>query len=204
MLVPWKKSYDKPRQHIKEQRHHFASKSPYRQSHGFSSSCVWMWELNLKEGWALHQRIDAFKLWCWRRLLESSLYSKETKAVNPKENHPWIFIGRTDGKLEAPKLWPPDAKNWLIGKDLDAGKDWRQEEKRATEDEIIAWHHQLNRHESEQTLGNAEGQGDLACCSPLGSQNQTRLRDWTKWGNYKWLITLKYMLGLTNSQENAN
>ena len=160
------------------------------------------------ESWTLkkaeHWRIDAFKLWCWRRLLESPLNSKEIKPVHSKENHPWIFIGSTDDKVEAPKLWPPDAKNWLIGKDPDAGKALRQEEKQATEDEIIAWHHQLNGHESEQTLRNGEGQGDLVCCSPWGSQNQTRLRDWTKWKNFKWLITWKYMLGLTNSQENAN
>ena len=138
------------------------------------------------------------------KTLESPLDCKEFKPVHPKGNKFWIFIRRTDAEAEAPKLWPPDAKNWLIGKDLGAGKDWRQEEKRATEDEIIAWHHQLNRHESEQTLGNGDGQGDLACCSPWGSQNQTRLRDWTKWGNYKWLITRKYTLGLTNSQESAN
>ena len=98
------------------------------------------------ESWTLKKAEHCTKelmlsMWCWRRLLDSSLYSKEIKPVNPKENHPWIFIGRTDGKVEAPKLWLPDAKNWLIGKDLDAGKDWRQEEKRATEDKMVRWHH---------------------------------------------------------------
>ena len=91
---------------------------------------------------------------------------KETKPVNPKRNQPWIFTGRTDA--EAPILWPPDAKNWLIGKVPHAGKDWGQKEKGATEDEIVGWHHQPNGHELGQTLGDSEGQRRLACCSPRG------------------------------------
>ena len=114
-----------PRQCIRKQRHRFADKGPFSQSYGFSSSCVWMWELDCKEGWTL-------KNWCFptvvlKKTLESSLDCKEIKPVNPKGNQPWIFIGRTDA--EAPILWPPDAKSWLIGKDSDAGKDWRQKEK---------------------------------------------------------------------------
>ena len=88
--------------------------------------------------------------------------------LNPKGNQSWIFIGKTDTEAETPVFWPPDAKSWLVGKDPDAGKDWGQEEKRVTEDEMVEWHHQLNGHECEQTLGDSEGHGRLACCSPWG------------------------------------
>ena len=120
MLAPWKKSYDQPRQHIEKQRHYFANKGTSRQSYGFASSHVWMWELDYKESWAL-------KNWCfWTMVLEKALESpldcKEIKSVNPKGNQSWTFIGRTDAEAEAPILWPPDAKNWLLGKDPDAGK----------------------------------------------------------------------------------
>ena len=100
------------------------------------------------------------------KTLESPSESKDIKPVNPKENQPWIFIRGTDVEAEAPILWPPDVKSWLTGKDLDAGKDWGQEEKRVTEDEMIRWHHGLNGHGFEQTPGDSEGQGSLACCSP--------------------------------------
>ena len=123
-------SNDKPRQHIKGQRHYFADKGLYTQSHGFSSSHVWMYELDHKEGWAL-------KSWTvvLGKTLESPLDSKEIKLVNPKGNQHWIFIGKTDA--EAPILWPPDVKSQLTGKDPDAGKDWRQKEKGEAEDEIV-------------------------------------------------------------------
>ena len=135
MLVAWKKSYDQPRQHIKKQKHYFANKALSSQSYGFSGSHVWMWELNYIEIWAP-------KNWCfWTVVLEKTLKSpldyKEIKPVNPKRNQSWIFIGRTDTEAEAPIIWPHDAKNWLIGKDLNAGKDWRQEEKGTTEDEMV-------------------------------------------------------------------
>ena len=123
------------------------------------------WTIKKAECWGT----DAFKLWCWRRL-ESHLISKEIKPVSPKGNQPWIFIGRTDVEAEAPILWPPNAKNWLTGKDLDAGKDWRQAEKGMTEDEMIGSHHQLDRHEFEQALGVGEGQGNLVCCGPWGGK----------------------------------
>ena len=118
-----------------------------------------MWELDHKEGWAS-------KNWCFQTMvlektLKNPLGSKEIKLVHPKGNQLWIFIGRTDA--EAPILWPPDAKSQLIGKDPDAGKDWRQEKKEETE---VGWHHQLNGHEFEQAPGNGEGQLSLACCSP--------------------------------------
>ena len=133
---------------IKKQRHYFVDKGPSSQSYGFSSSHIWMWELDYK-GWVL-------KNWCFwtvafEKTLESPLDFKEIKAVNPKENQSWIFTGGTD--VEAPILWPPDAKNWVIRKDPDVGKDWRQEEKGPTEDEMAGWHHQLDGHEFEQALG---------------------------------------------------
>ena len=123
----------------------------------FSSTHVCMWELDHKESWVL-------KNWClWTVVLEKTLDSpldcKEIKPVNLKGNQSWIFIGRTDPETEAPVLWPPDAKNGLIGKDPDAGKDWRQEEKGMTEDEMVGWHHQLNGHEFEKAQGVGDWQG---------------------------------------------
>ena len=149
--------------HIKKQRHLFANKGPSSQSYGFSSNHVQMWELNRK---AEHLRTDAFELWCWRRLLRVPFLDSKIKPVNPKGNQSWIFIGRTDPEAEAPVLWPPDTKSRHIGKDPDAGKDRKQKEKRAAEDEMLWQHHWLNGHEFEQTLGDGEGQGSLACCSP--------------------------------------
>ena len=171
----WKKSYDQPRQHIKKQRYDITNKGPYSQSYGFSSSHIWMWELDHKETWLL-------KNWCFwnaglEKTLESPLDRKEVKPVNPKGNQPWIFIGKTNA--EAPILWPPDAKNWLIGKDTDAGKYWRQE-KGTTEDEMVGWHHWLNGHESEQALVVDDGQGSLACSSPWGHKES----DMTEWPNW--------------------
>ena len=134
MLAPWKKSYDQPRQYIKKQSHYFANKGLSSQGYGFSSSHVWMWELDHKEGLAL-------KNWCFwtvvlEKTLESPLNCKEIKPVNPKGNQSWIFIGRTDAKAETPILWPPDVKSWLTRKDSDAGKEWRQE-KGTTKDEKV-------------------------------------------------------------------
>ena len=133
MLSAWEKSYDQPRQHIKKQRHYFTNKGPSSQGYGFSSGQVWMWELVYKESWAL-------KNWCFwtvvlKKTLESPSDCKEIKSVNPKGNQSWIFIGRTDAEADTPILWPPSAKNWLVGKDPDDGKDWMQEEKGTTEDE---------------------------------------------------------------------
>ena len=112
------------------------------------------------------------KNWCFWTVvlgsLESPLDSKENQPVHPKGRQPWISIGRTDAEAEAPILWPPDAKSWLVRKDPDAGKDWRQEEKGATENEMVGWHHRLNGHEVEQAPGVGEGQGSLVCCSPWG------------------------------------
>ena len=146
-------------------------------SHGFSSSHVCMWELHHKESWVP-------KNWCFwtvmlEKTLESPLDSKEIQPVHPKGNQSWIFIGRTDAEAEAPILWPPDGKSQLIGRHLDARKDWRQEKKGTTEDEMVGWHHWLDGHEFEQDPGVGEGQGSLVCCSPRVTESQTWLRDWT-------------------------
>ena len=129
----------------------------------FSKSHIWMCELDHKEGWAPKN----WHLWTvvLEKTLESPLDSKEIKPVYPKGNQPWIFIGRTDAEAEASVLWPPDAKSWLTGKDPDAGKDWGQKEKGMTEDEMVGWYQWLSGHEFEQTQGDSEGQGSLACCS---------------------------------------
>ena len=138
-----------------------------------------MWELDQKEGWAP-------KNWCFQtvvleKIFASPLDSKEIKPVNPEGNQAWIFTGRTDAEAEAPILWPPDAKNWLTGKDPDAGKDWGQEEKGTTEEEMVRWHHQLTGHEFEQTLGDSGGQGSLHAAVHGVAKSQTRLSDWNDW-----------------------
>ena len=102
------------------------------------------------------------------KTLENPLDSKEIQPGHPKLNQSWIFIGKTDAEAETPILWPPDSRKWLTGKDSDAGKDRRQEEKGMTEEEMVGWHHQLNGHEFEQVPGDGEGQGSLVCCSPWG------------------------------------
>ena len=158
------KSYDKPRQHIKKQRQHFANKGPSSQSCGFSSSHVWMWGLDHKESWA--PKKGFFSTEVLEKTLESPLDSKEIKTINSKGN--WIFIGRTDAEAEAPVLWPPDANSQLIRKDSDAGKSWGQEKKRVTGDKMVSWHHWVSGHEFEQVLGVGDGQGSLVCCSRWG------------------------------------
>ena len=161
MLTPWKESYDQPRQHIQKQRHYFVNKGPSSQGYGFSSSHVWMWELDYKEIWAP-------KNWCFwtvvlEKTLESPLDCKEIQQVHPKGDQSWVFIGRTDAEAETPVLWPPHVKSWLIGKYSDDGRNWGQE-KWTTEDEMAGWHHWLDGHESEWTPGAGDGQVGLACC----------------------------------------
>ena len=141
MLAPWKKSYDKPRKHIKKnknkkQRYHLTNNGLYSQGYGFSSSH--MWEIDHKEGWVL-------KTWCfWTVVLEKTLEGhldyKKIKPVNSKGNQSWIFFRETDAEAKVPILWTPDAKSWIIWKDTDAGKHWRREEKGTTEDEMVGWH----------------------------------------------------------------
>ena len=184
LLTPWKESYDQLRQPIKKQRHYFVNKGPSSQSYGFSRSHVWMWELDHKECWGP-------KNWCfWNVVLEKTLASpwdcKEIQPVSPKGDQSWVFIGRNDAKAETPILWPPDTKTWLIWKDPDAGKDWGQEEKETTEDEMVGWHHQLNGHGFGWTLGVGDGQGGLACCGPWSCKelDTTERLNWTEKYNF--------------------
>ena len=166
MLTPWK-----------EKGNYFANKCPSSQGYGFSSSHVWMWELDCEEGWVL-------KNWCfWTVVLEKTLESpldyKEIQPVHSEGDQPWDFFGRNDAKAETPVLWPPHAKSWLIGKDSDARRDGGQEEKGTTEDEMAGWHHQLYVHEFEWTLGVSDGQGGLVCCDSWGCKDL----DTTEWPN---------------------
>ena len=146
-LALWTKNYDQPRQHIKKQRHYFASKGPSSQGYGFSSGHVWMWELDHKKSWVPKNR--CFWTVVLEKTLESLLDCKEIQPIHPKGDQSWVFTGKTDVEAETPILWPSDAKNWLIRKDPGAGKDWRQEEKGMTEDEMVGWHHSLDGHEFE-------------------------------------------------------
>ena len=173
MLASWKKNYGKHRQHIKKKRHHFANKGLYSQGYGFSSS---------HESWAIkkaeHWRTDAFKLWCCRRLLGVP-WTVRRSNQSIKGNQPWLFIGRSGAEAEGPILWPLYTKSSLVGRDPDVGKDWRQEEKRTIEDEMLGWHHWLNGHEFVQTLGDSEGQESWHAALPGLSEVWTWLRDWT-------------------------
>ena len=180
MLTPWKKSYDHPRKHTKKQRHYIANKGPSSQRYGFSSGHVCMWALAYKESWVLKNG------WFWTVLLEKTLESplgcKEIQTVHPNGNKSWIFIERTDAEAEAPILWPPDAKNWLIGKDRDSEKDWKEEKKGIAEDELVVWHQRLNGHKFEQALGVGDGQRSLACLSPWGCKEPYMIEplNWTE------------------------
>ena len=144
-------------------RHYFASKCPYSQSYGFSSSHVWMWELDHEESWALKN--CCFSTVVLEKTLESPLGWKEINPVNPKGNQSWISIRRIDAEASPPILWPLDVKSQLIGKDPDVRRDWGQEEKGMTEDKMAGWHHWLSGHEFGQTPIDSEGQGSLSCSS---------------------------------------
>ena len=179
-LAPLKKSYDQTRQHIKKQSYYFANKGLSSQGYGFSSGHVWMWELDCEEGWLP-------KNWCFwtvvlEKTLESPLACKEIQPVHSEGDQPWDFFGRNDAKAEAPVLWPPHAKSWLMGKDSDAGRDWGQKEKGMTEDEMAGWHHWLDACESEWTPGVGDGQGGLACCDSWGRKESdtTERVNWTE------------------------
>ena len=187
-LEPWEKIYDQPRQRIKKQWLYFAKKGSSSQSYGFNSGHQWMWEFDYKESWAL-------KNWCFwtvvlEKTLESLLDSKETQPIHPKGNQSWIFGGRTDSEAEAPVLWPPDAKKWLIEKDPDVGKDWRQKEKGMTRgwDDWMA--SLTNGHEFEQAPGVGDGQGSLVCCSPWGCKEL----DTIEWLNRTELIDIPQII----------
>ena len=130
-------------------------------------------------------RIDAFELWCWRRLLKSPLDCKEIQPVHSEGDQPWDFFGRTDAKAETPVLWPPHAKSWLIGKDFDAGRDWGWEEKGTTADKMAGWQHWLDRCESEWTTGFGDGQGGLACYDSWGHKDLD-MTEWLNWTELNW------------------
>ena len=151
------------------------------------------------ESWTIkkpqHRRIDAFELWCWRRLLRVPWTTGEIQPGHPKGVQSWVFFGRTDVEAEIPILWPPDARNWLIRKDPDAGKDWRQEEKGMTEDEMVGWHHRLNGHGFRWIPGVGDGQGGLACCGSW-SHKEPDTTEWLNWSNKTDIIILKVCLQL--------
>ena len=163
---------------ILKKRHYFANKGPSSQSYGFSSGHVWMWELDYKVSWVP-------KNWCFwtvvlEKTLESPLDCKEIQPAHPKGNQSWIFIGRTDAEGEIPILWSPDAKNWLIGKDPDAGKEWRQEEKGKTEDEIVGWHHWL-KDVNLSKLWELVMDREVRCAAfHAVTKNWTQLSNWTE------------------------
>ena len=175
------------RYYIKHERHWtmiifaFSFHLPGGQIHDFHlvKAMVWMWELDHKESRAL-------KNWCfWTvvlKTLESPFDCKESQPVHSKGDQSWVFFGRTKAKAETPILWPPHAKSWLVGKDSDAGRDWEQEEKGMTEDEMAGWHHWLNESESEWTPGLGDGQGGLACCDSRSRKesNTTEQLNWTE------------------------
>ena len=164
-------------------RYYFANKDPSSQSYGFSCSHVWMWELGHKEGWAP-------KNWCfWAVVLEKTLEGLlDCKEIQPvhSEDQSWMFFGRNDAKAETPVLWPPHAKSWLIGKDSDAGRDWGQEEKGKTEDEMAGWHHWLDGCEFEWTPGVSDGQGGLVCCNSWG-RKESDMTERLKWTELNWI-----------------
>ena len=182
------KSYAQPRQQIEKQGHYFASKVISSLSYSFSSSHVWLWELDYKAGWVPNN--CCFWTVVLEKTLQSPLDCKEIQSVHSKGNQSWIFIeGWMSAEAEALILWPPDAKSWLTGKDPDAGKVWGQEEKGTTEDEMAGWHQRLNGHEFGWTLGVGDGQGGLVCCNSWGCKEL----DMTEWLN---LTELKVSSGI--------
>ena len=197
MLAPWKKSYDQPRQHIKNQRHYFANKGPSSQNYGFSSRHVWMWELDHKERWALKN----WHFWTvvLEKTLESPLDCKEIKPVHPIGNQCWIFTGRTDVEAETPTLatW---CKELTIWKGPDAGKEWGEEEKGLREGTMVRWHHRYNGHGFGWTPGVSDGQGVLSCCSSWDHKelDTTERLNWTELSNCIHSLTnsVKYVLDI--------
>ena len=159
-----------------------------------------MWELDYKESWVL-------KNWCFwfvvlEKTLENPLDCKKIQPVHPKGTQSWIFTGRTDAEAEAPILWSPDAKSWLTGKDPDAGKDWRWEEKETTEDEMVGWHHRLNGHEFEEAPGVGDGQRSLVCCSPWGHK-ESDTTEWLNWTEYT-TVYMYYNLDCFDNRSGTN
>ena len=167
---------------ILKNRRYFVNKDPSSQGYGFSGSHVWMWVLDYKESWAL-------KNWCFwtvvlKMTLESPLDYKEIQPVHPKGDQSWVFIGKTDAEAENPIIWPPNVMSWLIWKYPDAGRDWGQEEKATTDDEMVGWHHRLNGHGFGWTLVAGDGQGGLACCGSWGHK-ESDTTEWLNWTEVK-------------------
>ena len=193
MLAPWKKSYEKPRQHIKKQRHHFADKGLYSQSYGVSSSHVRMWELDYKE--VGHWRTVPLNCGV-RKTFQNPLYCKEIKSVSPKRNQPWIFIGRTDAEAEAPVLLPPDTKSQFIRKYPDFGKDWKREKKGMTEDEIVGWQHQLKGMSLRKLREMVRDRETWRAAIHGVTKSQSQPSDWTtttdKHQLYLWKFTILF------------
>ena len=187
MLTHWKESYDQPGQHIKKQRHYFVNKGPSNQGYGFPSGHVQVWKLDYKESWAP-------KNWCFwtvvlEKILESPLDYKEIQPVHPKGDQSCVFIGRTaaEAVLQLLQHFGHLMRSWVIGKDPDAGKDWGQEEKGTTEDEMVGWHHRLNGHGFGWTLGVGDEQGALVYCGSWGHKESdtTERLNWTEMENLR-------------------
>ena len=177
--------------------HYFANKGLCSQGYGFSCGHVWMWELNCEESWAP-------KNWCFwtvvlEKTLESPLDCKEIQPFHSKGDRSWVFTGSTDANAGTPVFWPPHAKSWLIGKDSDAGRDWGQEEKEITEDEMAGWHHWLDGHEFKWTLGVGDGQGGLVCCSSWGHQelDMTERLNWNELNAFEYSLFISPTFGGT-------
>ena len=190
----YKFSYNQ-KQHIKKQRHYFANKGSSSQSYGFSSSHVWMWELDCK-GWV--PKNCCFWTVVLEKTLESPLDCKEIQPVHPKGDQSWLFTGRTDVEAETPILRPPHVKSWLIKKDYDAGRDWGKEEKGTTEDEMAGWHHRLEGCEFEWTPGVGDGQEAWRAVIHVVAKSQTRLSNWTE---LNWRMVFKYTSLASNNMK---
>ena len=186
--------------------HNFSSefgvlKGPSSQGYGFSSGHVWMWELDCEEGWA--PKNLCFWAVVLEKTLESPLDCKEMQPVHSKGDQPWVFFGRNDAKAETPVLWPPHAKSWLIGKDPDAGRNWGQEEKGMTEDEMAGWHHRLDGREFEWTPGVGDGQGGLACCNSWGCK-ESDTTEWLNWTEHTEYTHTQYFSTYLVSNKSQN
>ena len=179
---------------MKKQRHYFTDKGLYSQSYGFSSSNVWMWELDHKESWV--PKNGCFRTVVLEKTLESPLDRKD-RPVPPKGNEYWICIGKTDAEAEALILRPFDVRNWLNRKGPDAGQDWRWEEKGMTENEMVGWHHRVDGHEFEQAPGVGDRQGSLVCCSPWG-RKESDTTEWLNWTELNWVRKISLISRMRN------